>query len=196
MKTQCPKCSKIFDVPNEYAGRTVKCLGCKKEMIATPCKAQTNIQTSLPLKKNTKRLPKTEQAACLIGPAICPYCSALLEKRPKRSRKCPTCQCKIILREGRLLTEKQAAEYDKRVFENMKSTIARNRMSTLRSYAESRVVKYVEIISAGQNSCSVCRGLDGKRFLLKNELSNPTLPVKKCISNYGYCRCCYVPVVD
>jgi hypothetical protein len=37
----------------------------------------------------------------------CPYCDALLEKKPARKKKCPHCSNYIFVRKGRLLTESQ-----------------------------------------------------------------------------------------
>ncbi|MAG84630.1 hypothetical protein CMK10_10775 [Candidatus Poribacteria bacterium] len=144
-------------------------------------------------KRNKAKKPLTKKKP--KGPPICPYCKEILENRPKRNKKCPSCQHKIIIRRGKLLTESQAEEYDKKELERTRKAIERQNMKTLISYQKSGIIKYVEILAAGQNSCSVCKKLDRKKILLKNELRKPTLPVKNCTGCYGFCRCCYSPVV-
>lgn len=129
-------------------------------------------------------------------PAFCPYCKFKFEERPKRNRKCPSCQKKLVLRNGKLLTEAQAVDYDTKKYAKIGQQIAASQKKSLIEYKKSGVVKYVEISSAGENSCQACKRLNGKRFRLKDELLNPTLPVKNCTGGYGYCRCCYIPVVD
>ena len=131
-----------------------------------------------------------------VSPAFCPYCKFEFEERPTRNRKCPKCQSQIILRRGRILTKEQASTHDVRELAKHRKSIEVQNIKTLRSYKEAGVVKYVEISGAGQNSCQACNRLDGKRFHLENELHNPTLPVKNCTGVYGFCRCCYIPVVD
>lgn len=130
------------------------------------------------------------------GPAFCPYCKFKFEERPKRNKKCPKCQSKIIVREGKLLTEEQASAFDERELAKHRKSIEVQNMRTLKDYEKSGVIKYVEICGGQQNSCQACKRLNGKRLRLKNELQKPTLPVKNCTSVYGYCRCCYTPVVD
>ena len=34
MQTQCPKCLKVFEIPDHYLNKTVKCEGCKAEFCA------------------------------------------------------------------------------------------------------------------------------------------------------------------
>lgn len=129
------------------------------------------------------------------GPAYCPYCKKQLEKQPVHNRKCPMCGAKIILRKGQLLTEEQAAACDRKELAKQRKAIEANHMATLIRYKKSGVVECVEICGGGQNSCPACEALSGKRFLLKDALRNPPLPVKNCTSVYGFCRCCYAPVV-
>ena len=44
----------------------------------------------------------------------CPYCQAVLPKRPQRKSKCPHCGSAILVRTGKrvLMTEAQAAQHD------------------------------------------------------------------------------------
>lgn len=127
-------------------------------------------------------------------PANCPYCNFAFERRPQRNRKCPNCQSKIMLRKGKLLTDSQAEDYDKKKTEQIGKQLDRLRRRNLINYKELGVLRYVEISSACDGaSCQACNQLNGKRFLLKDELRNPTLPVKNCTSSF--CRCCYLPVI-
>ena len=141
-------------------------------------------------KRKAKQPPKTEI------PSICPYCNKVLDKKLSRSKKCPNCQQQIMVRDKIIMTETQAVEYDKAVMQKQEKVSKALHHKQLIDYKKSGVIKHVEILAAGQNSCPACKALDRKRFLLKNELRNPTLPVKNCTSDYGHCRCCYAPVVD
>jgi hypothetical protein len=147
--------------------------------------------------KKAKKKVKTVKArpGRPVGPVFCPYCKFEFNEKPKRNSKCPSCQKKIVLRNSKLLTEVQAADYDRNKYAKIGQQIAASQKKSLIEYKKSGVVKYVEIISAGETSCQACKRLNGKRFRLKDELHNPTLPVKNCTGGYGYCRCCYVPVV-
>jgi len=98
-----------------------------------------------------------------------------------------------MLRKGNLLTESQAEDYDRKECERIGKQLALSQRQSLINYKELGVVKYVEISSARDGaSCQACNQINGKRFLLKDELRNPTLPVKNCTSSF--CRCCYLPV--
>lgn len=67
---------------------------------------------------------------------------------------------------------------------------------TLKGYKESGVIKYVEILPAG-NSCKICKNWKGKRIPLESAIKEQLLPLESCQNKiYGYCRCCYIPVVD
>ena len=143
-----------------------------------------------------KSLKAVKGAMRQLSPAVCPYCNCALTDRPRRNKKCPVCQSKIMLREGKLLTKEQAQEYDEKKHQRIARYIATSQMESLRRYQKSGVVKYAEILAASENSCEACRCLNGKRLSVESELRNPTLPVKNCTSVYGHCRCCYLPVVD
>lgn len=137
---------------------------------------------------------KTTVRTIPVGPALCPYCQKSFEERPKRNRKCPACGSKIILRRGVLLTESQAEDHDKKRSAQIGASIAASKKASLERYRKDGV-KCVQILATGQTSCKACRALRGKKFLVKDELRNPTLPVKDCTGYYGHCRCAYIPVV-
>lgn len=96
-----------------------------------------------------------------------------------------------MLRNRQLLTENQAIEYDKdKLEERRKEHIVALRNSLL-GYQELGNVRYVKILASCDGACcSACMKLNGKRVLLKDELENPTLPVKNCEN--AFCRCGYV----
>jgi len=79
---------------------------------------------------------------------------------------------------------------------NIKKTIEASQLNSLKEYKNSGVIKYVEVLPGEENTCSACRKLKGKKLLLDDELRNSTLPVKNCTGGYGYCRCCYIPVIE
>src|SRR5947209_11663418 len=48
------------------------------------------------------------------APAACPYCTKVIEPRPRRNRKCPHCREPIVLRQGALLTAAGAKARDEK----------------------------------------------------------------------------------
>lgn len=95
------------------------------------------------------------------------------------------------------MTEKKRAQGNDQVkIEKIRKQLEDSARDTLINYKESGVISYVEILAAGENSCNTCRAMNGKKFLLEAAIKNPPLPVKNCTGVFGYCRCCYVPVVD
>ena len=72
----------------------------------------------------------------------------------------------------------------------------------LRSYLESGVVQNVEVQSAGHgNSCSACLRLHGTVFRIAEALQIKPLPCSECTTDVvgtkaGFCRCCYIAVID
>lgn len=128
---------------------------------------------------------------------FCPYCKYEFNEKPKRNKKCPSCQKKIMLRNAKLLTEYQAIKYDEREHATINEAIASLNRKALVNYKKNGI-KYVEILTGRENTCKACLALDGKRLLVEDELRNPTLPVKNCNGGYwkGHCRCCYVAVID
>ena len=65
----------------------------------------------------------------------------------------------------------------------------------------SNIITGIEIIACtnctnvNNDSCEVCKKLDGKIFSIKEALSTNPLPVKNC-SHLSGCRCVYGPVID
>ena len=64
----------------------------------------------------------------------------------------------------------------------------------LRGYQSSGIVKKVEILTAGDQSCDKCNALNGIVFTIEKALEIMPIPVKDCEN--GWCRCCYSPIVD
>lgn len=74
--------------------------------------------------------------------------------------------------------------------------LKRNHKATLESYKKSGVIGYVEILSA-ENSCEACKKWKGKKIPLETAIKKQLLPMMFCQNKtYGYCRCCYAPVVN
>ncbi|PJA02487.1 hypothetical protein COX73_00525 [bacterium (Candidatus Gribaldobacteria) CG_4_10_14_0_2_um_filter_36_18] len=72
----------------------------------------------------------------------------------------------------------------------------------LRGYQQSDVVKKVEILTVGNQSCLVCQKLLGKILTIEEAFRDMPIPVKDCShkinpeASTGWCRCCYIPVVE
>jgi len=64
MKTQCPKCKFIFDVPPEYIGKKIKCRRCEKDFMPEKFKKPPIVIPSLPSRRNflTKLWSKSPNA--------------------------------------------------------------------------------------------------------------------------------------
>ena len=84
----------------------------------------------------------------------------------------------------------------KKRYEEAKKSIAKSNKEALEGYLHSGVVKAVEVLPAG-NACGACKKWEGKKIALKKAIKKPPLPIKDCHNEqYGYCRCCYAPVID
>lgn len=84
----------------------------------------------------------------------------------------------------------------KKRYEEAKNFIVKSNKEALKSYLRSGVVKAVEVLPA-KNACDACKKWEGKKITLKEVIKKPPLPVKNCHNEqYGYCRCCYISVVD
>lgn len=62
-------------------------------------------------------------------------------------------------------------------------------------------VKKVSILTAGKDSCEACQRLGNKVFTIKEALEKMPIPCKECThtlydEKQGFCRCCYVAVID
>jgi hypothetical protein len=72
----------------------------------------------------------------------------------------------------------------------------------LKNEQKSRVVKKVEILTAGDQSCPACQELAGKILTIEEAFRDMPIPVKNCSFKLnpeaptGWCRCCYVPVIE
>ena len=72
----------------------------------------------------------------------------------------------------------------------------------LREYQQSGVVEKVEILTRGKKSCPDCQKLAGKIFTIEEAFKRVPIPVKECSYKInpeaptGWCRCCYVEVIE
>jgi hypothetical protein len=53
-------------------------------------------------------------------------------------------------------------------------------------------ISLVTIIS-NPGACPACQEASEKNYKIEDELKSPTLPIKNCSNEIGYCRCCYAP---
>ena len=129
---------------------------------------------------------------------LCPYCKRPLDPKPKRSKKCPHCQKQIYVKKGILYTEEQHEELLKNERLELVRTFREINQKNIQKYKQSGVVKYFEILAAGENSCSFCRKMNGKKILVDSAINDPNLvpPFDQCTGVYGYCRCTTAPVVE
>ena len=79
--------------------------------------------------------------------------------------------------------------------EKNKREISESLLHSLESYKDSEVIEYVEIL-ATRDSCEACKKGEGNKISLENAIATAPLPVKECSHECGYCRCCYIPVVE
>ncbi len=72
----------------------------------------------------------------------------------------------------------------------------------LREQQKSDVVEKVEVSTAGNISCPDCQKLAGKIFTIEEALKEMPIPVKDCSHKInpeapnGWCRCCYISVIE
>jgi hypothetical protein len=99
----------------------------------------------------------------------------------------------ILYNKQALLLEKEGGDSIVPRHESLKA-FRKVRREELFRYQESSVDK-VEILATKGESCSACLALNGKTYSIQQALKENPLPVKSCTSGYGYCRCCYLPVV-
>jgi predicted nucleic-acid-binding Zn-ribbon protein len=108
----------------------------------------------------------------------------LITKYPDASRGIRFQQALFLHREGKDPTKIRQVDF----------------ANDLKGYKETFVVKQVEVITAGEDSCEHCRKLEGKKFTIQEALEQNILPCKECTNDankkgVGWCRCCYAPVV-
>lgn len=75
--------------------------------------------------------------------------------------------------------------------EAYKRMFRKSALSSLKSYKEAGL-KEVTIIAA-IDSCPTCMAASDKNYEIDKELLSPTLPIKECTHEIGWCRCCYAP---
>ena len=81
----------------------------------------------------------------------CPYCMKVIDPPPKRSRKCPFCREKLILRRHRLFTVSQGAEFDARL------AAERALKETAREAEQARYVCLPEQPASEEQYCQIIR---------------------------------------
>lgn len=63
----------------------------------------------------------------------------------------------------------------------------------LDEYNKSGVVRRVEVLGAGDDSCVACKAVNRKEFTMEEATANPPIPIRECTHKYG-CRCCFLPI--
>jgi hypothetical protein len=63
----------------------------------------------------------------------------------------------------------------------------------LRGYAETGLVRRVEISDAGEKACPACRQNGGKVMRIGDALKQMPIPNTYC--DNGWCRCTWLPVI-
>lgn len=102
IKVKCSKCSKVMNLKDEYAGKKVRCPGCKA-ILAIPALKKTTTATQkssspAPLPKKsppTTSAAKKQAATKKSAPKICPKCNRTL---PEGEQSCPRCGYHLKLR--------------------------------------------------------------------------------------------------
>jgi len=100
----------------------------------------------------------------------------------------------LIYRKQAILLDKEGRD-STRVRQESNKAFKKVMRNVLLDYQKSAVVDKVEILAAGENSCPACMALNGKIYTIRQALKENPLPVENCNGGYGYCRCCYLPVV-
>lgn len=120
---------------------------------------------------------------------ICPYCKKVLDKKPKRSKKCPFCKNRIAVYKGVLYQENELfhkirEERHQKAREFMQFIIRRDR-----EFYESDEDEYFFEFRAAPDSCNFCANMSGKKIPYKEAIRNLNLlpPFESCQD--VFCRC-------
>ena len=191
----CPHCGTVHEIPDDMIGLEICCNCCDKEFVvsrqsvARPSSRDDEPALSDKLMtahdKRPRSLERRQEQTKRKGAerqnkgrnssrALCPYCRHSFESKPKRSRKCPQCAERIVVRKGKLYTEAAAEE-------------------------EAAGVAVVQSLGTQDDAtCGTCRELDGNYIRVKDALrqSDHVPPFECCRSEVGFCRCTIVSVVD
>lgn len=199
-------CIKIIDTSKNFDTRLSRCnilqreltklLEYQKKDINLTKFISSNISLSelYSLCKTTREEILKEKAEFEELKKICPYCKKQLEKIVKRSKKCPHCGNQIKVKSGKLYTVKEFDKLKEAEKERRIKEITEYNRANLQKYKESGIVKYVEILSAG-DSCENCKKWTNKKIPIDKAIKENILPVKNCTDERG-CRCCYIPVIE
>ena len=71
----------------------------------------------------------------------------------------------------------------------------------LLNYKKAGFKKVRWVASYGSRTCKKCTSLNGKIYSIEKALKDMPLPLKDCKNfmnspKYGFCRCCWVPVIN
>ncbi len=179
----CAKCGKVGRIPEAYMGHSVRCKACGSIFRAEPLPSPT------PDEPGTSSPPETEKPNVAIPLTVeqqvradvgndasgdrCPYCMKIIDPPPKRSRRCPLCRERMVMRRHKLLTESQAAAFDLRLAESRAAREAaleaeRERHACLPEGPISES-QYREIIHRNAYIWSMARFENGRLILLPQQ---------------------------
>jgi hypothetical protein len=135
----------------------------------------------------------------------CPYCHHSIEPTPKRSRLCPHCREKVVVRQGHLFTESQADAFDEekeriatakrkaRAAEWFRERRAQAK-ADIRDSRESGVVSGFRLLVSA-NDCDVCQARYDQVFPIRTCTAEQLPPYRDCEYEDG-CRASYLHVLD
>jgi hypothetical protein len=179
----CSKCGKVGRIPEAYLGHSVRCKACgsifQAKSLPVPIRDETGTSSQPEPEKPGVAIPLSvqHQARADVGNDAsgdrCPYCMKIIDPPPKRSRRCPLCRERMVMRRHKLLTESQAAAFDLRLAESRAAREAaleaeRERHACLPEGPISEA-QYREIIHRNAYIWSMARFENGRLMLLPEE---------------------------
>ena len=215
----CPHCGTVHEIPDDMIGLEICCNCCDKEFVVSrhsaACPSSRDDEPALsdglmtahdkrprslePRQEQTKRKgAERQKKERNSSRALCPYCRHSFESKPKRSRKCPQCAERIVVRKGKLYTEAAAEEEDQKRAREASIRQKQQHIHQLRQYKAAGVAVVQILGTQDDATCRTCRELDGNYIRVKDALrqSDHVPPFECCRSEVGFCRCTIVPVVD
>ena len=179
----CAKCGKVGRIPEAYMGHSVRCKACgssfraESQTVSTHDEPSTAIPPSPESSDLATPLPPQPQVHADVESNAsadrCPYCMKIIDPPPKRSRRCPLCRERMVMRRHKLLTESQAAAFDLRLAESRAAREAaleaeRERHACLPEGPISKA-QYREIIHRNAYIWSMARFENGRLILLPEQ---------------------------
>jgi len=157
----CAKCGKVGRIPEAYMGHSLRCKACGSSFQTVPphTPPPDGLLVASEAVPSEPQIPTTPSSANQsqgderneTRVTHCPYCMKVIDPPPKRSRKCPFCREKLILRRHRLFTVSQGAEFDARL------AAERALKETAREAEQARYVCLPEQPASEEQYCQIIR---------------------------------------